>query len=48
MIVTGIIYNQRFKKLPGPIIYNKGKTCKTPHIEESYFVMSHEYSPILY
>jgi hypothetical protein len=26
----------------------KGKTCKTAHIEESYFVMSHEYSPISY
>jgi hypothetical protein len=25
-----------------------GKTCKTPHIKKSYFVMSHKYSPILY
>ncbi len=24
-----------------------GKTCKTPHIEELYFVMSHKYLPIL-
>ncbi len=28
--------------------FGKGKTCKTPHMEESYFVMSHKYSPILF
>ena len=49
-VLQYIVINQLFgnHQLILVFLFLFGKTCKTPHIKKSYFVMSHEYLPILY